>query len=137
MGQLAGVLFEVHALEVDPPRGRATGDLHRAAFDERQVVLGDLVALDQVRVRVVLAVELGRLGDLGAQCQAGQQRVLDRDAIHDRQHAGHAQTDRTDVRIRRRARIVGRAAAEHLALRGQLDVAFQADDGLVVASRGS
>ena len=85
VGQLAGVFFEVHPLEADPARRRvADGDLEEAAFDQRHVVLRDLIALDQVRIGIVLAIELGRFGDLGVHGQAGQQRVFDRHAIHDR-----------------------------------------------------
>ena len=42
-------------------------DLEPAVRGQRQVVLRDLVALQQVRVGVVLAVELGVLRDLAVE----------------------------------------------------------------------
>ena len=51
---------------VDPP-----------ALAEGQVVLRDLVVLRQVRVVVVLAVELGERGDLAPAGETHPDRVLD------------------------------------------------------------
>ena len=133
VGELASVLLEVDSLEMDPPRRGTIADLDPAALDQRQVVLRDLVPLDEIWVGIVLAIELGGLRDLGVHCQAGEQGVLDRHAVHHRQDPGHAQTDRAHVGIGRGPGVVARAAAEHLAARGELDVALQADDDLVRA----
>ena len=76
---------------------------------ERQVVLRDLVALRQVGVEVVLAVELGEGGDLAVQRQAGQDARLDRRPVDHRQRAGESAADGADLRVRRR---VGVAAEQ-------------------------
>src|SRR5206468_3263804 len=97
VGELAGVFFEVYALEVYAARLVADGDLDPAALHEWQVILRDLIALDEVRVRVVLAIELRGFRDVGVQGKAREQRALDGLTVDDRQHARHAETDRTNV----------------------------------------
>ncbi len=58
MHQLAGILFEMQTLDADGD-GLAVGQLNRdlALADDRRLVLADLVALRQVRIEVILAVE--------------------------------------------------------------------------------
>jgi hypothetical protein len=61
--RLAGVLFEMQALDADLDIlelalfVRADGDDDLALADDRLLELGNLVALRQVRVEIVLAVE--------------------------------------------------------------------------------
>ena len=97
--QAGRVLFQVHAGDADALRLAVDLDLQPAVHADRQVVLRDLVALHQVGVVVVLAVELGLGGDRAVERQPGHDRQLDGLAVDDRQHAGHAQADRVDVGV--------------------------------------
>ena len=108
-------------LQLEPPAGR-----------DRDVVLGNLVALDEVRVGVVLTVELGMLVDRAAEGQARQDRRLHRGLVDHRQHPGHAHAHRADARVGPGRLIVGGAGAEHLAASEHLRVDFEADNGLVL-----
>jgi hypothetical protein len=105
------VLFQVDAL--DPHRARgAVPHLHQhfALAHDRVVELADLVALRQVGVEVVLAVEGGVQVDLRLQAQPRPDRLRHAELVDDGQHAGHARVDEGDVGIglgtelRRRAR---------------------------------
>ena len=125
---LAGVLFHVDARDADAAGG-AVGqiDVEVTAHADRQVVLADLVVLRHVRIEVVLAVEQRVRGDLAADSQADQDDAADRLAVGHRQRTGMAQADRAHVRVGRRAEL-GSAAAEHLRLGIELDVALEPDD---------
>ena len=94
---------------------------------ERLVVLGDLVALGQVGIEVVLAVEDGVLDDLAAEGVAEQDRHLDRAPVRDRQRARVREADRAGARVLGRE-VLELAAAEHLRPRLQMDVDLEADD---------
>ena len=119
--QLRRVLFEVDAVDRD------VGE--PAAAAERLVVLGDLVALGQVGIEVVLAVEDRALGQIAAERQADHQPEMDRSGVDDRQRTGQPEADRTGPRVRRLAE--GQlAAAEHLRRGLQLDVDLEADHRL-------
>ena len=128
----AGVLFQVSAVDADA-LDAAVGqlDLYPAVAAQGQLVLGDLIALGQVRVVVVLAREDRGLRDLAVERQPRADGGFDRSAVADRQRAGQAQAGRAGVRIGRRALIVGAAAAEHLRIRQQLCVDFHAHDDVV------
>ena len=121
--ELGRVLLEVHAVDahVAQPPAAAQG----------LVVLADLVALRQVGIEVVLAVEDRPRRELAAQRQPDHQAVVDRLGVGHRQRAGQAEADRAGARVRRLAERQ-LAAAEHLRPRAELDVDLQADDGLVV-----
>ena len=127
--------LEVHAFEIDAARLTVGGDLDPAAFDQGQVVLRDLVTLDQVGVRIVLAVELGGVWDLAIQRESSHDGQLDCPAVDDRQDAGHAQADRADVAVRRGASVLARAAAEHFAHGQQLGVNLKPDDRFILCWR--
>jgi hypothetical protein len=76
--RLAGVLLEVQPLDAHG-EGRAVAalDLHLALADDRVGELADLIALRQVGVEVVLAVEARPQIDLGLQPQARAHGLLD------------------------------------------------------------
>jgi hypothetical protein len=112
-------------------------DLQPAVAGERQVVLRYLVALHQVGVGVVLAVELGVLRDLAVEGQRGHDGVLDGLLVDGGQDTGHAQADGTDVGVGGGGGVVGAAATEHLAAGGELRVHLHADDGLVLGGDGN
>ena len=128
---LRRVLLEVRA--DDPDLDVALGGRQRelAVDAERLVVLGDLVALRQVGIEVVLAVEDRVLDDAAAERVAEEDRHLDRAPVWHGQRAGVRETDGA------RARVLGRevlelAAAEHLRPRLQVDVDLEADDRLPI-----
>ncbi len=107
-------------------------DLAQApALAQRLVVLADLVALGQVGIEVVLAMEDRPWRKLGAHGEADHQAVVDRPLVGQRQRPGQAEADRAGEGVRRLAE-GQRAAAEHLRRGGELDVNLQADDGLVL-----
>ena len=116
-------------MRLTPPSGQL--DLDPAVAAQRQLVLGDLIALRQVRVMVVLTRKDRRLRDLTVERQPRADRGFDRGPVAHRQRARQPQTDRAGVRIGRRALIVRAAAAEHLRLRQQLRVDFHAHDDVV------
>ena len=72
-------------------------DLDLALADDRLLVLADLIALRQVRIEVVLAVEDRAQVDLGLEAEPGAHRLRDAFGIDDGQHAGHRRIDERDV----------------------------------------
>ena len=105
-----------------------------------QGVLADLVALGQVGIEVVLALEADGIGlDLGVQGQPGEHDQLDRTPVDDRQGPGQTHADGAYPGVRgvglpgERGRA---AAAEHLRGRAKLGVDLDPDDGLERAADG-
>src|SRR5439155_8553233 len=123
------VLLEVsaHDPDLDAALGRRQRD--RPVHAERLVVLGDLVALRQVGVEVVLAVEDGPAGDVTAERVAEQDRHLDRALVRHWQSPRMREADRARARVLRRE-VLELAAAEHLRPRLQVDVDLEPDDRL-------
>ena len=134
VGELAGVLLQVDPGQATPAAPRAVllgRDLQPPAGAEREVVLADLVVLGQVGIVVVLPVPLGEAGDLGMERDRRLERQLERLAVHDRQGPRHPERDRVGLRVGRQPEL-GPARREHLALGGELDVDFEADDDRIV-----
>ena len=96
------------------------------------LVLRDLIALRQVGIEVVLAVEHGRQVDLGLEAQARADRLLDAELVDHRQHAGHGRIDQGDMAVGLAAELGG-GAREQLGLGGDLGMHLQADDDFPVA----
>ena len=88
-------------------------DLDLALADQRMVELADLIALRQIGVEVVLAVEARPGVDLRVERHAGAHRLADALAVRHRQHAGHRRVDQADLRVRLGAER-GRRAGEQL-----------------------
>ena len=135
--QLARVLLDMDALDTDRlvlgNAGLLVGlDRQRALADQRVVELADLVALRQVGIEVVLAVEPAPLVDLRLDREARAHRLADALAVEHRQHAGHRRVDQADLRVRLGAEL-GAGAAEQLGLAGHLRVDFEADHDLPFA----
>ena len=109
----------------------------RPAGRERPVELGDLVALRQVGIEVVLAREhAGRVHACSrARCAP---RVASRraSALGTGSAPGKPEADRADVGVGRVAER-GAAAAEHLGAGAELHVHLEADDGLPAHQRTS
>ena len=124
---LRRVLFEMGADDAHGDVAVGGRQRERPVDAERLVVLGDLVALRQVGIEVVLAMEGGPLDDFAAERVAEQDRHLDRAPVRDGERARVREADGA------RARVLGRevlelAAAEHLRPRLQVDVDLEADD---------
>ena len=132
MQALARVFFQMGAGQVDLVLHVADEELDRAALHHRDLELADLVTLGQVRIEIVLAREDGQRRHLGADRQAETDGALDGRAVQHRQRAGKRQVHRRGLGIGRCAK-GGRAAAEDLALRRELDVVFEADNDLITA----
>ena len=133
---LGRVLLEVRAH--DPDHAVAVGARHDEppARAERDVVLGDLVALREIGIEVVLPVEERVRGDLAAQRDAELHRPLDRALVRDRQRPRVREADRACARVLGLAPDV-LAAAEHLRPRLQLDVDLEADDRFPLSHEGA
>ncbi len=127
--ELARVLLEMHAADAHA----AAVEIEVAADAHRKVVLADLVALREVRIHVVLAVELGVVRDLALERERGLEARLDRGFVDGRQGAGHAEADLTHVGVGRVAQLTDRAAAEHLRPRARLDMDLHTDHDLPTA----
>ena len=97
-----------------------------AADAERQVHLRRLIVLRHVRIEIVLAVPLGDFRRRAIDHQSGEQRFLDGLAVEHGQRAGQAEADRAGVGVGRVAER-GAAGAEHLGVRFDLAVDFEAD----------
>ena len=121
--ELARVLFEMHAADADLART----DLEQTVDAHRQVVLADLVALGQVGIHVVLAVELGVTRDVAVERERRFQARRYRGAVRHRQDAGQTEADLAHVCVRCCIQRSHRAAAEHLRLRLRLDMDLHAD----------
>src|SRR5207253_1039229 len=92
--------------------------------------LGDLVALGEIRIEVVLAGEPVSGPDSAIQGQPGPNGELDGVAVQNRQAAGETQTGGTGLAVRRHPE-PGATATEQLGLREQLGMNLQADDRFI------
>ena len=124
--RLAGVLLQVGAGERDAARAVRAVDFQLAAAHDGLSQLADLVALGQVRVEVVLAVEAASLGNLPAHGHAEQHRHAHRLGVQRRQHARQRQIHLARLRVRGCAERRG-GAGEQFGARAQLHMHFQAD----------
>src|SRR5207249_12152874 len=87
------VLFEMDADQSDLLRARRRVDFDPSAGRERPVVLGDLVALREIRIEVVLPGETGVLVDGRADCERETHREGHGLTVQDRKGSGEAQAD--------------------------------------------
>ena len=129
MDQLAGILFHMDAGDTDGLWLLPIHlDLDAAMLTDRQLELGDLVALGQVRVKIILAGKAvfpvdGRIGG-----QAELDGRFHHLPVEHRQRAGHTQADRAGMGVGRRTELGG-TAAENLAFGLHLGMDFQPDHG--------
>src|SRR3954462_4445224 len=103
---------------------------------QRDVVLGDLVALGEVGIEVVLAVEDRARRDLTAQRETHHDPVGHGLGVGHRQRAREAEADRAGAGVGLLAE-AERAAAEHLRAGLELDVDLQPDHGLVARAHAN
>src|SRR5579862_3984823 len=116
------VLFQVDSGDSAPYRLAVDGKLQMPVERQWQIVLRDLVALGQVRVEVVLAIEFREIGDIALQRKRRPYGEVHGLLIDRRQNTGKTEAYRTRVCVRLRTQVVRRAAAEHLAVRQELRV---------------
>ena len=132
--RLAGVLLQMQALDADLHRLAVDVDLDLALADDRAACTGDLIALRQIGIEVVLAVEDALQVDLRLEAEAGAHRLRDAFRVDHRQHAGHRRVDQRDVAVGLGAEC-RRSAGEQLGVRGDLGMHLQADDDFPLAGR--
>ncbi len=133
--RFAGILLQMQPLDADGD-GLATFEIddHLALAHDRRFVLADLVALRQVGIKIILAVEHRFQIDLGVEPKPGADRLLDAFLVDHRQHARHGGVDQRYVAVGRAAEF-GRGAGEQLRLGRHLGMHLHADDNLPVAGR--
>ena len=83
-----GVFLDVDAGDPRPPRFPAGLEIEQPLTQSGKIVLGDLVALGEIWVEVILAVELAESRDLAVQREPGQDRGLDRRPVQHRKRPG-------------------------------------------------
>ena len=101
MQRLAGVLFQMQPLDADGGGFAALElDDDLALAHDRRFVLADLIALRQIRIEIVLAIEHRAPVDLGIQAQSGAHRLADAFPVDDGQHARHRGVDQRNMTVR-------------------------------------
>ena len=128
---LAGILFDVDALDADLLGTFLGLDLDRSLADDRMIELADLIALRQIRVEIVLAVEAGPGVDLRLQRHSGPHRLAYAFLVQHRQHARHGGVDEAHLRVGLGAEL-RRGAGEELGLGRDLRMHLEADHDLPV-----
>ena len=118
--QLARILLDMDALDADAlGRFRAFlvgRDVEMPLADERVIELADLIALRQVGVEIILAVESRPFVDRGVDRHAGAHRLADALGVGDGQHAGHRRINEADLGVWLRPERGRRAGRNSLAL---------------------
>src|SRR5262249_38526456 len=89
----ARVLLQVQALDADTHGLPVHVHLDRTLPDDRPFVLRDLIALRQIRIEVVLAVEYRDEVDLRVEPEPGAHGLGNARLIDDGQHAGHSRVN--------------------------------------------
>ena len=127
---LARILLEMQPLDADRhPLAAQKIDDDLALADDGALVLADLIALRQIGIEVVLAVEHGGEVDLGLEPEPGADGLRDTAFVDHRQHAGHGGIDQAHMRIRL-APELRRGAREQLGVGGDLGMHLHADHDL-------
>ena len=129
VSRFAGVLLHVGTLDADPSGLTVDRDIEVAVMTDRDVELGDLIALGEVCVEVVLAVEDRTLRHLAIDGKADRHDPLDGLSIRNRECPRQTKTDRACVGVGLRPKLHG-AATEHLRSGGELDMHLDPDHGL-------
>ena len=136
MAALARILLQVRPLDADAdgplpaPHDGIPGDLQPAVLHHGHGALGDLVALGQVRIEVLLPVEGAPGLDLAVEPQSQRDGHLHGRVVDRGQGARKAQADRAGPAVGGPA-VAVLAGAEHLGPGEQLDMHLQPDDRFV------
>src|SRR5450755_837373 len=132
--RLAGVFFEVHALDADTHDLAVYLDVEVAVDAERLVVLRNLKVLRHVGIEIVLSREPTPRRDRAVQSETDADRGFDRHRIRHRQRTGQAETGRAGMRVRGGAE-GRRATAEHLRRGAEFDVRLEPEHRLELGER--
>ena len=98
--RLTGVFFQVGVVNTHQLLVTAFQlNFHFAGADDGLRQLRGLVALGQVRIKIILPFEHRAAGDVRVHRQAETDGVADRFLVHHRQGAGHAQIDQAGVPV--------------------------------------
>ena len=130
MHGLARVFFQVGTHQTHGVQLIAHVEAHFAALHHGNLELGDLVALGQVRVEVVLARKNAAGRDVAAQRQAELDGAFHRLLVHHRQGAGQGHVHGAGLGVGLGTK-GGAGAAEDFGVGRQLGVGFKADDDFV------
>ena len=130
MDELAGVLLNMDPGDPHPLASLRAFDIEVTAGAQREVVLGDLIGLGQVRVEIILPVLLGVGGNGAVGGQACLDGIVHHLLVQHRERARHAGADRAALGIGLSPKGCG-AAAENLGLRFKLDVHLEAYDHFI------
>ena len=132
MQETCGILFQVNAGNTNLPRLTITLDCEVAIFAERYIILRDLIAFHQVRVGIVLAVELRVGRDVAVKGKSRHDGIGYGLPVDDRQDARHAHTNRAYVGIGGSIGIACAARTKHFTFCQELRVYFKAYDNLEI-----
>ena len=127
--RLAGVLFQVGVVDADPlAHVVIQHDLDFPLADDGLGHLAGLIALGQVGVEVVLALEQRGVGNVRVDGEPELDRHRHRAFVEHRQHPGQPQVDGAGLGVGLGTE-GGGGAGKDLGLGRQLHVHFQPDDG--------
>src|SRR5262252_6895553 len=98
--RLAGILLEMQPLDAHPYGAMWHIDGNFALSHHWRLVLADLIALRQVRVEIIFAVEHRTQVDLRIKPEAGAHRLSNALLVDHWQHARHRGVNERYVRIR-------------------------------------
>ena len=107
------IFFQVHTGDTNLARLTIVLNAEIAITTEWNIVLRDLIALHQVWIGIVLAVELGVLWNGAVKGQSRHNRVGNGLLVNDRQDTGHTHTDRANMCVWSSIRVVSATGAEH------------------------
>src|SRR5258706_11925391 len=130
----ARVLLQMQPLNADPD-GFAVLEVDQdlALAHNGVLVLADLIALGQVGIEIILAVEQRAQVDLGLEPQPGAHRLLDAFFIDHGQHAGETGVNEGDMAVGFAAEFGG-GAGKQLGIGKDLGMDFHADDDFPLAT---
>ena len=131
VNQLTSIFLHVDTGQTDTFLLAIHIDVYPAMLDDWQVILGRLPVLRQVRIVVVLAVELAVFVDGAIRRETCLDGKLDDALVDGRQYARQAQADRADMRVLLSAESRG-TAAEDFRFGFQFAVYFKTDYGFVL-----
>ena len=114
MQALARILLQMQPFNADSPLHAFRQVEHDFALaDNRQFELGNLIALRQIRIEIVLPGKDGPLVDLGVESKTRAHRLLNTILVENWQHARHGGIDKAHLRIGISAEL-GRRTREQL-----------------------
>ena len=110
---LSRILFEMQPFNADrhAPVFRHVQH-HLALADNGLAELRYLIALGQIGIKIILAVEHRVQIDLGLETEARAHRLRHAFLVYHGQHAGHGGVDKADLGIGLRAKFRGRAGKQ-------------------------